>query len=150
MTGKVFAVVIGVVVILILIMALPAIPDAVESFRTDTLTQSYTLATGASNNGSVALSNNLWNSDIAYISRVASTLATDNSVASTYTAASRSVLVTGLAANTTRTLTIDYRTAGLEENTAADTGITLLPGIVVGMVIIIPLIVVAGLLLGRR
>ncbi len=151
MTGKVFAVVIGLLAFLFLLLMLPSIPNAVESFRTDTLSQEYNVTTtGGVSIAGIGLSNSLWNNDVAYVTGFSSNSSTDSVIADNYTASGRTLNLTGLTAGTTRLLEVSYRTAGLVDNTGADTGITFLPGIAVGMVIIIPLLIVAGVLLGGR
>ncbi len=151
MTGKVFGVVIGVVALLMLYIALPVIPQAVESFRTDVKTQNYNISTAVgSTNTSVALSNSLWNSDVSYVTGISSNTTGDSPVADNYTVASRSLSISGLAGNTTRLLSVDYRAAGLTSNPAADQASTFLPGIVVGLIILVPMVLVASLLAGNR
>ncbi len=149
MTGKVFAVIVGVVALIILTMSLPMLPDAVESFRTDVRTQSYSVATGVGiTTTSVALTNALWNADVSYVTNLGSNI-TESLIADNYTLASKALNLSGLSANITRTITVSYRTAGLGDNPAADTGITFLPGVVVGLVILVPLILLASLLMGK-
>ena len=140
MSGKVFGVVIGVVIVIILAISLPAIPDAVQSFRTDTMTQEYTVATGATvTNATISLSHTLWDSSPAYITRLSSNITTDSPVAYSYNSSNKGLLITGLSANTSRTVEVDYRTAGLGDYEGADTASMYLPGVAMGLVILIPL-----------
>jgi len=150
MTGRVFSVVIGVVAVIILALTLPSIPTAVEDFRTETLSQSYSVTTGVGVTiGSVPLASSLWNDSVAYVTNISSNITGDSPLADNYTAASRTVGITGLSANTTRSLTVSYRTGGLSANPAADSGITFLPSVIVGLIILIPLVLLASLIGGK-
>lgn len=140
MTVKVFGAIAGIAALIILALAAPAIPDAVESFRTDTLTQDYTVATGVGvTTASVALSHSLWNDSVSYVTRVASTITGDSLVADNYTAASRALALSGLSANTSRVISVDYRTDGLGDNPAASTGSTYFPAVFILFLVLIPL-----------
>lgn len=137
---KVFSIVIGLVVVLLLFLALPAITKGVVSYRTEVLTQSYSVTTGVSETtASVALSHTLWQNSVAYVTNLSSNSTDDSLLSDNYTAASKALNLTGLADNTTRLLSVSYRAGGLDEYPGADEVSTKIPGIVVGLFILIPL-----------
>lgn len=151
MSGKIFGVVIALVIVLLMAIALPAITGAVKSFRTDVISQDFTLSTAAGiTTGNVTLSHALWNSDVTEVTRISSDNSTDSPVADNYTTSSKRLNLTGLAPNITRTLTVDYRSAGLSEYAGADQISTNIPGIVIGFAALIPLTALAALLISRR
>lgn len=136
---KVLIAIVGLVAVIILALALPGITDAVESFRTNVETEYFSVNTGVgTTTGTIGLDYALWNNSVTSISRVSSNTTLDSPIAANYTAASKAVGISGLAANTTRTITVDYQTAGLADYSGADTGSTAIPGIVVGFFILIP------------
>lgn len=148
--NKVFPIAIGVVAIIFLALMLPGVLDGTESFRTDVKTQEFTVATGAGETAdNVTLTWELWQNAVTEVTTLSSDDTTDNPVASTYTAAGNLLEVTGLAASENRTLTVSYRTAGLDRYAGADTAATKLPTIVVGLVILIPLALMAVLFMHR-
>lgn len=150
MNNKVFSVVIGLVAVVILGLAMPAITDSVESFRTDILEQSYSVdTTVGANSANVSLSSALWNDNIAYVTSLSSNITSDAPVAASYNATSAVLLITGLADNTSRTITLSYKTAGLADYEGADTASTKLPGIVMGFLILIPLGFIVYLFMNR-
>ncbi len=105
------------------IILMPNVMTSLESFRTNSQTDSRNVATAAAvTNASVTLSHSLWSDDTAEVSSIASDVTTDNPIASAYTTASKSLLITGLTANTaSHNLTIIYATAALGSYAGADT-----------------------------
>ena len=150
MTGKVFGIVAGLVAVIILAISLPAITEGVKSFRTDIIEQTFTVATAVGvTTANISLTHSLWNEDITEITRLTSDDSTDTPVADSYVAANKRVALSGLTANTTRAIEIDYSSAGLDDYAGADQASTNIPGITVGMFILIPLAVVAAVFIRR-
>lgn len=124
-------------VVLILAIAAPAILNGAEDFRTDLLTETFTVDTAvAVTSGNIQLSSSLWNENLANIT-VSSNLGTDAPTPSSYNATNRHVLVQGMTANSSRTIEAVYKSAGLEEYTGAEDVSTKLPTMFIIFIIIL-------------
>lgn len=147
---KAFIAILAIVVVLVLAMMAPAIPAAVKSFRTDVIDQNFTVATGGGvTTANVSLSKPLWDANVSEVVTLSSSDADDATVASSYNGTGYLVTLTGLAENTTRTISMEYRTGGLNDYAGADTGITKLPSAVLMLIIIVPLALIVALFVKR-
>jgi hypothetical protein len=147
---KGFLAVLAIVIVLVLAMTLPAVGPAVKAFRTDVVSQSFTVATaGGETSANVSLSKPLWDASVIEITALSSNTTDDAPVASSYNGTGQLLQITGLAVDTSRTLSVSYRTGGLTDYAGADTGATKLPAIVVFLVILVPLAVVVAIFVKR-
>lgn len=113
--------------IIIIAMGLPAILDGLVDFRTEGITDQYIITTnGSTTTGDVQLTHALYNGDTQYAS-VSSNTTADVPVKGNYTSATKGLTFSGLAINTTRTISVNYRSFGLDNYTGADTGIGFFP-----------------------
>lgn len=148
--GKVFPIAIGVVAIIFLVLMLPGVTTGTESFRTDVKTQSYSVTTaGGATSQNVTLGWELWNNAVTEVTNLSSNMTTDNPVANSYAAAGNLLEITGLAAATTRTVSVSYRTAGLDSYQGAEQASTKLPAVVIGLIVLIPLALLAAIFIKR-
>ena len=119
MPGKLFTAFLIVVVSAILFM-LP-VTDAIYDFRTDQRTDTYTTATAvAVTTANATLHAVLYDNDIGSASFI-SDLVTDIPLSSSYNSTSRQLLISGLTANTTRTMEITYDFNALSDSSGIDT-----------------------------
>lgn len=92
----------------VIVLMMAGFMSALNSFMVKTQTDPYTVTTAAGvTSANVTLSQDLYAGATSRVT-VSSTDTTDNPIAWTYTTATRVLLVTGLEANTSRTLTIAY------------------------------------------
>lgn len=128
---------------------LGAMMDAVKDFRTDYVTESYVLSTNTTTvNGTVQLASPLWEG-LTTEATISSNITEDFPTLTGYTAGNRAVSFNGLALNTTRLVTVQYRTFDLAAYPGADTGVKFVP-MAIGMgLIFTPLLAVAMIIMGR-
>ncbi len=136
--AKVFT---GLVVILFLIIVMMFLPDLTASTH-DTLTDSYTetanVTTGAAETtGQMTLANELYNDDVAYVTSLGSSRGTDNPVASSYSPTSGNLTISGLDANTWRTMTTIYDAEATGDYTGLKPGLQMMPTLILLSVIAI-------------
>lgn len=128
---------VGMVALLLAVMA-GGITDAVTDFRTDSLTETFDGETGVGESSvNVQLSSTLWNASLSNAS-VSSNVTADAPSMSSYNGTNRQVTIAGLVASTPRTLTVEYRTAGLEDMAGADEISTNIPTLILMFIILIP------------
>lgn len=129
--------VIGLVAILLAVAA-TGITDAVTDFRTDELAEEFVgdTAVGVTSTN-VQLGSELWDDSLSYAS-VATNATADAPALTSYNGTNRQVTVTGLAANTTRTITLTYRTAGLSDYSGAEEISLNIPVIILVFIILLP------------
>jgi hypothetical protein len=143
---------IGVMVLLVslgLFAGLGAMTDSVKDVRTDWVTDSFVLTTNTTTvNGTVQLNNPLWESQISD-TKLSSNLTSDTPAITGYTAASKSIILNGLATNTSRLISVQYRTFGLNDYPGADTGSKFIPSAFILAAVFLPLLAVVMILLGR-
>lgn len=134
--------VIGLVAILLAIAA-SGILDATTDFRTDEYEEEFVgnTAVGVTNT-TVQIGSSLWEDSLNYAS-VSSNDTDDSPALTSYNSTTRAVTVTGLAANTTRTITLTYKTAGLSDYSGAEDLSLHIPTIILAFIILIS---VAGLI----
>lgn len=135
--------------VIIILGGLPALMNGIKDFRTDTITDEFIVSTGVGvSTGSVQLTDTLWDGETAN-AEVASNLTVDTPVMVDYTVGNRSLNLSGLGANTSRLITVEYKTAGLTGYTGADTGVKSFPVVFVLGLIGICCAAVIYVLLGR-
>lgn len=132
-------VVLGVVAISVALLMFPLILDGAEEIATDATTDIEQKTTGVGEtSATVTLTSDPWNNAVANITSVTSSTTTDTSpTASTYNASTNVLTVTGLAASTTRTLTVGYNYNAVSSYTGME-----------NVVEIAPLVVFSGMFLG--
>jgi hypothetical protein len=144
--------VIGILVILTAIFilgGLGAVTDGVKDFRTDWVADSYVLTTNTTtSNGTVQLVKPLWEGQISEAT-ISSNLSTDTPALTGYTVASKNLVFNGLTTNTSRLITVEYRTFGLQNYPGADTGVKLAPTALIIGAVFLPLLAIVMILLGR-
>jgi len=117
--------------VLLLAINLPTVLNAIQDFRTDLQSQSYQVSTGVGvTSANVVLSSQLWDDNVAHVTSVSSNIS-EPATASSYDSSTKTLTITGLTANTTRTLTVQYKTAALDDYTAAEDFIKHVPTVYV-------------------
>jgi hypothetical protein len=143
---------IGVLILLValgLVAGLGAMTDGVKDFRTNMVTDNFVLTTNTTSvNGTVQLSRPLWEG-LTTEASISSNITSDTPALTSYTAGSKSLNFNGLATNTTRLITVEYRTFDLTDYPGADTGVKFIPMALILATIFLPLISVVMVLLGR-
>ncbi len=144
--------VIGVCIIiadLFMLAALPAIMNLVTDFRTDDYTQTYIVATNATSvNGTVQLNKQLWEGSIVY-AEVASNITSDTPALTDYNTDNRALTFNGLALNSSRLITVDYKSNGLTEFTGANQGSLIFPTVYILAVVLTAILSVVFIVIGR-
>lgn len=111
MAGKVFVAILA--VFLLLGAFRGSIADGIEGWRTDAQTQSFAVTTTAvapaDTTANVTITRDLFQDDVGKVTSITSNNTFDAPAASTYTAATNVILVSGLVANATHTLTVNYK-----------------------------------------
>lgn len=127
--NKALGIVMVVVAVAISFVVFPIVLDSSEDLRTDN--QADTFAAVATGVGEVAadvvLTVDLWQDTAAYVVSVTSDNVADTPVAGTYTAATNTLNVTGLAASDTRELIVTYQIAALDDYTGLDAIVAVAP-----------------------
>src|ERR1035437_1365701 len=113
-----------------------ALLASVQNYRTQEMTDQYVVTTAGVTNSTIQLSSTLFESNKT-LATVASNTTIDAPVLGAYVDASRSLNVTNLATNTTRTLTLNYRAAGLTEYPQAETASKSIPVIAIAGILIV-------------
>lgn len=143
---------IGVLVIIAclgMVAGLGAMMDGIKDFRTDWVTDSYTLTTNTTTvNGTVQLTSPLWEG-LTTEASISSNLTSDTPAMVSYVAGNKALNFNGLATNTTRLITVQYRTFDLNDYPSADTTTKYIPFAVIIGIIFVPLISIVMILLGR-
>ena len=103
-------VVIGIIMIAVLMVIFPLVMTATHDLQTDSYTEAEAdVTTGVGETtADVVLTNSLWNDASDSVTAITSDDVDDTPVAGTYVAATNTLTVTGLAAETTRDLSIVY------------------------------------------
>jgi len=107
MIGKV---VVGILAIFLLLGAFSSpIIDGIKGWRTNDTTQDFVVDTAVGvKTANVTLAYELYQAAVPEVISITSTLGTDNASATKYTEATQVLLVDGLSADNTRTLTVNY------------------------------------------
>lgn len=127
----------------LVILLLGAVITGILDFRSAEYTEPHNVTTaGGVTTANVTLVAELFNDELAYVT-IVSNDTDDAAVPSTYTSATKVLLISGLAESTTRQLTVTYRYGQLSQYWAADLGARSWPlliilgviGVIVGAVI---------------
>lgn len=111
----------------IIVLSLPAMLTSLDDFRLDEQVDTYVVTTDNSTTTySATLSQDLYNDDEVNAS-VSSNYTSDAPIASSYTAASNALLITGLAISQTHYLTVTYNIEGLTDYYGAFTATRMIP-----------------------
>lgn len=107
MIGKVF---VGILAIFLLLGAFSSpIIDGIKGWRTNDVTQNFVVNTAVGETASnVTLTYDLYQAAVPEVASITSTEGADAPAATSYTEATKVLLVSGLSANNTRTLTVNY------------------------------------------
>lgn len=117
--GRSMQVVIGIVGVAILMIVFPIIMTATHDLQTDDQADAFeAVVTGVGETAAdVVLTIDLYSDDTEHVLSITSDNENDTPVAGTYTAATNTLNVTGLNADDTRTLTVEYETDALTDYT---------------------------------
>ena len=110
--GKALLIMFGV---MFMIIVMPFLINGIHDARTDTFEESFASTTTAAGvvSANVSLSYNLFADAAANVNSVSSNITSDSPSASTYNTVGDILLVTGLTASQTRTLTVNYDIASV-------------------------------------
>jgi hypothetical protein len=101
-------VVIAILCIIFLVGFAGPISNGIHNWRVDSNTQTFSVDTAAEvTSGSVVLANDLYKDLVTEVTSITSTIV-ETPATGVYTAATNTLTITGLTANTTRTLTVVY------------------------------------------
>lgn len=99
---------IGIIAILLLFGGFNSqIITGLNNLRIDSSTEAFVITTGGETSANVTLAHDLFQSDLGNITSISSN-ATETPIATTYTEATKTLLVTALNSATTRTMTVVY------------------------------------------
>lgn len=117
--GRGSSVLMGIIMVAILFIMFPIVMTSAHELQTDETTHTEAaVATGAGEFAAdVVLTDPLWADEAASVISIASDNVDDTPAAGTYTAATQTLNVTGLAESDTRTLTIVHETDALTDYT---------------------------------
>jgi len=117
--GKGTSVIIGLIMVAVMMVIFPIVMESAHELQTDSYTHTEAgVTTGAGvTAANVVLDEAVWDDSTSHITSITSDEVTDVPVAGTYTAATKTLNVTGLAESDSRTLTIVYEYDGLEDYT---------------------------------
>lgn len=137
-----------VVVIAVLSWLLP-ITDSVYDFRTDQRTDDFTVATAVGvTTGNVTLIKAIYSNDTQTLSLLSS-LNTDSPTFVSYNTTTRNVAISGLTANTSRTISASYDVDALNGSAAIDTLANYIPFIWMLCIIVLPMAAIFAIFTGR-
>ena len=103
----------------VVLLLLPATLGSINSFRMEEQIDYFNVTVGNTDNSTVTLSQDLMDDETQNIDTITSNTTTDAPFAYSYTASTNALFVTGLTANVTSRLTVDYNIDGLDDYTGA-------------------------------
>ena len=117
--GKNGSVIVGIIMVALMFVIFPIVMDSAHTLQTESYNHTEaTVETGVGElTADVVLDEPLWSDSTVYITSVTSDNVADTPVKGVYTAGTKSLNVTGLAASESRALTIIYETDGLGDYT---------------------------------
>ena len=137
-----------VIVVAAILFMLP-VSDAIYDFRTDLREDEFISATGVGvDTANVTLGKPVYDDDTGTID-ILSDLATDVPAYSSYNGTSRQIGVSGLTANTTRTLTVSYDIDALGGSGAINNIMDIIPFIWMLIIIAFPMAALFAIFTGR-
>lgn len=127
--NRISPVIFGIIGVAILMIIFPIIMSSTHDLKTDSIVQTAAaVVTGAGEVAAdVVLTNDLYNDDNGSVISITSNNVADTPVAGTYTAATNTLNITGLAASDTRTLTITYEFDALTDYTGMSAMVGMTP-----------------------
>lgn len=126
------------------------IMTGIQDWRTNDQTDIFKVETGAGiTSTNVTLTKALWENDHQYVDSITSDIDGDQPSASSYTAATRKLVITNLAANASRNLTVVYDIEALSDYQGVDTFAKYSPTVFWAAVIVLPIIVLYAVIKGR-
>ena len=130
-------------------VGLPAFVAAVNDFRTDIVTQDFVVTTNTTaTTASIQLRDSLFNNNLDNAITTSNTTSDVHNMVS-FTSGNRNLSLSGLSTNATRVISVEYKTAGLDGYTGADTGAKTVPVIMIVALIAVPLLAVVMIFAGR-
>lgn len=136
MKSKFKGVILSIILIVIALLLLPLTISSTHDAMTDTATQTFAGCVVAATATDVVLTNELYEEDVTYVVTITATGAGAVPVANTYTAATNTLNITGLGADTPQDIVVTY---DWDPNTDYN-GVNAIVGL-------IPLLVVVGLII---
>lgn len=135
--NKIFGFILGIIGIIIVFIMLPTMLSSVSDFQTTSYSETESnLATAAGvTTANVTLNLDLFDDDITNVTTISSNNSETGMTAEAYVAATNVLLIGGLDANSTRTLTITYDIDDLESYTGLGEFTRLSPFIIVAFAI---------------
>ncbi len=129
-----------------LIILMGAMLTGLIAFRSTSQSADYDVTTAAgATSANITLVQSVLDADIANITSVTSNITTDAPLASTYTDATKKVLVSGLDDDAARRLTVIYRAPALNSYVGADTAAKWWPlFLVLGIIAVITAAIING------
>lgn len=127
--NKIMGVVLGIIGIAVVMLVFPIITDTTDTVQTERTTQvEAAVATGVGEVAAdVVLTEELFNNSTVHVISIVSDNVADTPVAGTYTSATQTLNVTGLAADDTRELTIIHNIDALSDYTGMGTMVSITP-----------------------
>lgn len=102
---------IGVVLIIVSFLVFPLVLDSFDDIARSESSNAATVVTGVGvTSGDITLHNSLYNDAVTSVDNITSTDTDDVPLAASYTTATKELAVSGLEANSTRTITVTYNT----------------------------------------
>jgi len=113
----------------VIILLLPAVLPSIQDFRSDSYEEAHGVVTTAAGvtSANLTLAQDLFLDENSQVTSITSNVTADVPLVSTYTKANDRLLITGLIAGTTRTLTVTYNTPVLGDFYGADLGTRVFP-----------------------
>lgn len=128
-------VILVIVAIAVVFMLFGFIRTATKSVAAPEIAQTFnSVVTASSTNATVTLSHDLYQDEITNVISVSSNDTDDTPAAQIYTAASKALLIDGLAESTTRQLVVTYGWDQGKDWTGFDTGTNLFPYLLIGII----------------
>ncbi len=114
------------------------IMPTIQDFQTENIDQNINVSTGVGvTTATMTLGSTVWNDSLAYLA-ISSNNSSDVPIATSYNVTSKALTVSGLSDNTTRILTISYKTNGLDEYRGVEQATTALPTVlIVGIIAVV-------------
>ena len=118
----------------ILILLAPAVMLSIDSFRLAEVEEDHIVTTSGATTASITLSNELYNDHI-YNATATSNVTGDAPIPTSYTSATRALVISGLLDNTSHRLSLTYQIDGLEDFWGAQLGArTLMLFLILGII----------------
>lgn len=149
--NKILGVVVGIIGIAVVMVVFPIVTDSTNSVMTDQTSETFeAVVTGVGEtDADVVLSEDLFGDRSASVVEITSDNVADTPEAGTYTAASNTLNVTGLAEDDTRDLDVTYKIDALEDYTGLSQIAGITPLLIWVTIIIVLLASIGAVFKGR-